>query len=305
MRQLFTFQNGMLFFYNASRNTLEAATAWGALEIESDHQVFPPSYCWALRRGQVYWMDGSAPGLFCQHLLHQDIDQSVCVPLMAQGEILGVLHLRRRMNEPAPSSDADLDPAQIISLAKTVGEQIALAIANLKLREDLRNQSIRDPLTGLFNRRYLEETLGREIHRAIREQCPLSIIFMDIDRFKLFNDTFGHEMGDTVLRELGAFLNEQVRYEDIACRYGGEEFVVVLPDAPLEIAKHRAEEIRLGVKTLKVKSGGEMLHSITLSLGISAIPEFEANSGTLLRAADAALYQAKAEGRDRVVAAKP
>ncbi len=303
--RLLPFQHGVLFLNDESRDSLEAVSAWGGIEMEQNHPRCSPAHCWALRREQIQWMDESSTGLRCHHLDHATVSQYMCIPLIAQREVLGILHQQSWPDEsssPVPGGEAQ---TRVLSLAKTIGEHITLAVANLKLRETLRNQSIRDELTGLFNRRYLEETLEREIHRAVREQAPLSIIFLDIDHFKSFNDEYGHEAGDAVLRQLGAFLTGQVRYEDIACRYGGEEFVIVLPDAALDIAAQRAEGIRAGVKNMNVQVGGKTLQGISLSLGVSAIPEFDAVGEILLRAADAALYQAKAEGRDRVVVAKP
>jgi diguanylate cyclase (GGDEF)-like protein len=303
-QQLFPTLSGAFLLYNASRDRLATAATWGEPYMESDHQVFSPVQCWALRRGQVHFAGNPPSGLRCYHLKDSPATSYVCTPMMAQGEIIGVLHLQGRMSEPASSTTADEDMAQIASLAKTAGEHIALAIANINLRETLRNQSIRDPLTDLFNRRYLEETLGREVHRAMRSQCPLGLIFMDIDNFKLFNDTLGHDVGDAILRELGAFLKVNIRYSDIACRYGGDEFVIVLPDTPLEVTIQRAEGIRTGVKSMKVDYKRQDLKNITLSLGVVAIPEIEAAAEILLQTADAALRQAKTEGRDRVVVTK-
>jgi diguanylate cyclase (GGDEF)-like protein len=302
--RLLPFPHGVLYLNDESRNTLEPVSAWGWAEVEKNFPRCAPAHCWALRREQVLWMDQASTGMRCHHLEQSEVSQYMCVPLFAQREVLGILHLQSWTGEsPAPIPGGEAQ-TRVLSLAKTVGEHITLAVANLRLRESLRNQSIRDGLTGLFNRRYLEETLEREIHRAVREQAPLAIIFLDIDHFKSFNDEYGHEAGDAVLRQLGAFLTAQVRYEDIACRYGGEEFVVVLPDAAIGIAAQRAEGIRAGVKGMSVQVGGKTLQGITLSLGVSALPEFEASGEILLRAADAALYQAKAEGRDKVVVAK-
>ncbi|MBN1439781.1 MAG: diguanylate cyclase [Anaerolineales bacterium] len=303
--RLLPFNHGVLFLMNDSRTALEPAAAWGGIELGRNVPACAAAQCWALRREQVLWMDEFSTGMRCHHVDSAAVSQYMCIPLFAQREVLGLLHLQSRKGEAEDSVPGGEGQTRVLALAKTVGEHIALAVANLKLRETLRNQSIRDGLTGLFNRRYLEETLEREIHRAVREQAPLSLIFLDIDHFKSFNDQYGHEAGDAVLRRLGAFLAAQVRYEDIACRYGGEEFVIVLPDAALGIALLRAEGIRTGIKTMAVQIGGKTLSGITLSLGVSAIPECEPSGEILLRAADAALYQAKAEGRDKVVAANP
>lgn len=185
-------------------------------------------------------------------------------------------------------------------LAVTVAEHIALSLANLKLRETLQNQSIRDPLTGLFNRRYLEESLEREVNRAQRKQQTLGIIMLDVDHFKRFNDTFGHEAGDAVLRKLGQFLHTHIRVSDIACRYGGEELTLILPEASLDVTHQRAEQIREGVKHLQVQHRHQPLDAITLSLGVACFPQHGLTGEAVMQAADAALYRAKKEGRDAV-----
>ena len=189
-------------------------------------------------------------------------------------------------------------------LAVTVSEHIALALSNLKLRETLHNLSIRDPLTGLFNRRYLEETLEREIRRAVRKNHPLGLIMLDIDHFKPYNDAFGHQAGDVVLREVGKFLRNSTRSEDIACRFGGEEFLLVLPEASLETTLQRAEEIRGGIKHLDVEFAGKVLGEITISVGVSSYPQHGSTAEKLLACVDKALYQAKSLGRDNVFTSK-
>jgi diguanylate cyclase (GGDEF)-like protein len=185
-----------------------------------------------------------------------------------------------------------------------VAEHIALALANLKLREKLQNQSIRDSLTGLFNRRYMEESLEREMRRCDRKRQPLSIIMIDVDHFKRFNDTFGHNAGDAVLRELGHFLQRYVRGSDIACRYGGEEFILILPEASLSVTQQRAEQIKEGARQLNVECSGQQLGKITLSLGVACFPTHGLDGEAVIKAADTALYRAKQEGRDRVVLAE-
>jgi diguanylate cyclase (GGDEF)-like protein len=202
---------------------------------------------------------------------------------------------------------ADKVDASVIDRVKhvavSIGDNISLALANIKLRETLRHQVIHDPLTGLFNRRYMGETFKREIARLRRKKAPLGVIMMDLDHFKRFNDTYGHEAGDSLLESLGKFLERQVRQEDIPCRYGGEEFVLILPEASLDVTQKRAEEIRQGVSQLQVSHRGKVLEMITLSLGVAIFPEHGANEDDLLRAADNAMYQAKAAGRNRVMVA--
>ena len=169
----------------------------------------------------------------------------------------------------------------------------------------MREQSVRDHVTGLFNRRYLEETLQRELHRAEREESPVAVLMLDIDHFKRFNDLYGHSAGDTVLQAIGGFLRAHVREADIACRYGGEEFTLILPGAPRDVALVRAELLRTAVRQLRPEVAGRPLRSITLSLGVSFFPEHGMTAGQLLAASDAAMYRAKAQGRDRVIVAGP
>ncbi len=298
--ELFPDDSGALFLLCAPLNLVEAITVWG--KFPPSELVFAPDECWAFRRGRLHRVDGLPVGQVCQHLGSVPAGPYVCVPLQAQGETLGVLHVQHS----AVSADNLGDSGQSLTEAKqqlaiTVAEHIALALANLRLRETLRHLSMRDPLTGLFNRRYMEESLARELHRAIRKQRPLGVILADVDSFKECNDTYGHEAGDALLRELGRFLQEHTRQEDIPCRYGGEEFVLILPEAALEVTRHRAEELRGKVKHLQVHYRGHAFGTITLSLGVAAYPEHGSTANALLRAADVVLYHAKAGGRDRVV----
>jgi diguanylate cyclase (GGDEF)-like protein len=213
--------------------------------------------------------------------------------MLAQGELLGLLHMT--ISEQGRSLEARQ------RFVMTVAEHIALAIANLKLRETLRNQSIRDALTGLFNRRYMEESLEREMRRAARGRHPVGIIMLDLDHFKRFNDTYGHEAGDDLLRRVGATLQRSIRAEDIACRYGGEEFTLIMPEASLLDAAHRAESIRESIKALHTDPRRQPFGSVTISGGVATFPDHGPTGDAVLRAADAALYQAKARGRDRIV----
>ena len=167
----------------------------------------------------------------------------------------------------------------------------------------LRELSIRDPLTGLFNRRYLEESLALEMIRADRKQYPIGIIMVDIDHFKQINDTYGHAAGDAVLVEIALLLRTYVRSSDITCRYGGEEFILILPTASQKITQMRAEQMREGARHLIVQYGDKTLEAVTLSLGVAGFPDHGSTNDAIFRAADTALYCAKSEGRDRVVVA--
>jgi len=308
-RHLFPAESGALFLIGDSQRMLEAVAVWG--DKLNGQQLFQPADCWALRRGQTYQAGDEPSEVRCSHVDDRLWGPYVCIPIMGQGETLGLMHLQSG-SLFGGSQGKTTDPHSLpenswksrYRLAVTMAKHVGLAIANLKLRETLRNQAIRDPLTGLFNRRHMEETLEREILRAARRKTPVGLIMIDIDHFKDFNDSFGHAAGDAVLREVASLLQEQTRGEDLACRYGGEEVTLVLSEASLEDALQRAEQLRQEAKHLNVYHGQQALGAITLSLGVAVFPQHGATVEALLRAADGALYRAKAQGRDRVVAAK-
>jgi diguanylate cyclase (GGDEF)-like protein len=286
---LFPEISGALFILDEEEKFVEPVASWG--EPDCDLKLFVLSDCWALRRSQAHWVTQDHPSVICKHIHSQPVEYC-CIPIMAQGQALGLLYLSA--SEPGKlTSDKRL-------LVGYLSEHISLALANLKLRESLHRQSIRDPLTGLFNRRYMEEFLAQEIHRARRRKIPLGIMMLDVDHFKHFNDTFGHDAGDTVLRELGKFLQHCIRESDIACRYGGEELLLILPEAGLEAITARAMQINQEIKQLKLLHNGEILDRITASIGVACFPEHGDTVEAVIRSADTALYRAKNNGRDRV-----
>jgi diguanylate cyclase (GGDEF)-like protein/PAS domain S-box-containing protein len=286
---------GAMYITSPSRDLVEMVTSWGK-DLGSE-AAFRPDECWALRRGKAHRLDNPDSPLRCAHISKASSHGSVCVQLTAQGETLGMLYIAM-ISEAAPGQLAVLE-----GQAMAVGERVSLALANLRLREVLRGQSIRDPLTGLFNRRFMEESLERELRRAVRGKLPVALLMLDIDHFKHFNDTFGHQAGDALLRALGNTLKETTRGQDVACRYGGEEFAFVLAGASLDAAQKRAELLREEVKQLNVRYGGQLLGTVTISIGVAVYPESGDNIEQLLKAADDALYRAKADGRDRVACA--
>lgn len=291
--ELFNGQTGCLTVLHSSGQYLEMVARWGDGPL--GEPIFSMEDCWALRRGQVHEVADPQTGLLCRHFVEQPATAYLCVPLTVQGETLGVFCL---VGAPAKRSRHQVSQLQ---LAVTVSEAIKLSLSNLKLREKLRAEAIHDPLTGLFNRRYLEETLPRELHRAQRAHSSLCVAMLDLDDFKRFNDTYGHDAGDLLLRELGRLLRGNVRKSDISCRYGGEEFVLVLPDSSLADAEQRLKQIRTLVKELQITHGEQTLGTMTVSAGVAQADERCANPSDLLRAADEALYIAKNAGRDRVV----
>ena len=300
MLQVFPAQSGALCVINSSRILVEAVAVWGS--NLSTERAFTPDDCWALRRGRVHTMGDGSTAPRCAHMQSPVTSYTVCIPMVAQGETVGVLHLQEATVLPGEAAEPS-GPllSDRVRLATTIAEQVSLSLANLRLREALRNQSIRDPLTGLFNRRYLDDSLQREVRRATRKSRPLAIMMLDLDHFKRFNDTFGHDAGDTLLRHLGSFLQSYIRADDLAFRYGGEEFVIILPEATLDAARQRAEKLVKDFKRLDVQYHGQTLGPLTVSVGLAAFPEHGATAEAVLRAADQALYRAKAEGRDRVV----
>jgi diguanylate cyclase (GGDEF)-like protein/PAS domain S-box-containing protein len=294
MSELFGGQTGFLAIFHASDQNLQRVAHWG------DEALTEPTFsmedCWALRRGQPHTVIDPQTGLLCRHFVHPPGIGYLCVPLTVQGETLGLLCL---MGVAVKKGEHQVREQQ---LALMVGEAIKLSLSNLKLREKLREQATRDPLTGLFNRRHLEDSLSRELHRARRRESPLCIAMLDLDHFKNFNDNFGHQAGDLLLRELGQVLREKLRKSDIACRYGGEEFVIVMPDSSLVDTCQRVEEIRVLVKKLEIRYGEQLLGTITISAGIAGTREYGGITiREFLHAADTALYAAKQAGRDRVV----
>jgi len=285
---LFPGCSGAICLISASRNIVEVSAQWGAQY--NGEAVFAPDTCWALRRGKLHATADPQAVDRCGHTLGSSAPNHLCVPMIAQGDAMGVFHL-------SSENVAFSEPRRRLAVAAS--EQVTLALANLRLQETLRQQSIRDPLTGLFNRRYLEESFERELRRTHRRQTPLSVAMMDIDHFKRFNDAFGHEAGDAMLREIGQVLLASVRSEDIVCRYGGEELAVIMPNAAIEDACGRVESIRDLVKRVNVSLQGQSVGGVTISAGVAAYPEHGADWKALLHAADLALYAAKKNGRDR------
>lgn len=299
IQKLFPFDHGALCLTSSSRDMVEAVEMWG--DPAPTERVFTPSDCWALRRGRPHLVNDPQPGLMCAHVLRPQSANYLCVPMMARSEALGILHLRHAGETGQQGALWQPSNEHKQQLAVAVADQIGMALANLRLRETLRNMAIRDPLTGLFNRRYMEESLERELRRADRRKTTVGVIMFDIDHFKDFNDIYGHDGGDALLRELGSFVKTRTRGEDIACRYGGEEFVYVLPESSLVDTQNRAEQLRQEMKQIKVYHLGKALNNISISLGVCAFPEHGLTAETILKTADTALYRAKNEGRDRVV----
>ena len=300
MERLFRGYSGYIALLNESRTRVETVAAWGP--NPPSQQAFVPEECWALRRGSPHVSTPGSSALSCAHF--PGGGTTICIPLIANGHALGTFALQDGPGASAADSLAQASAWQR-QVMSSLAEDIALAIANLGLREELRRQAIRDPLTGLYNRRYMQEFLDRELSRAARRSRSVAVLMVDLDHFKLYNDTYGHGAGDQALAGVGEVLLRSVRAEDLACRYGGEEFCVILTECPLEQAVKRATEIRQRIRQCRLQRDDRARDPLTTSIGVAAFAETTDRGDLLLKFADEALYQAKRNGRDCVVAAKP
>lgn len=295
--RLFADADGCIYIYPPSRDELAVVTRWGT--SPPGDAPLDAADCWGLRRGRLHHTVAEGGRVRCRHVT--DALETYCMPLTARGDILGLLHLRG-------SSTGEVETAATTrraELVEAVAEQISLAIANLELRAALEVQSIRDPLTGLFNRRYFEESLTRELNRAKRSGTQVTVMIADVDRFKHFNDRFGHVAGDLALREIAARLQGAVRVEDVVSRYGGEEIAITMADTRLDAGIALARDLVDAVRGLRVEWRGQLLPRLTISVGVAAYPDHGDTVYALVDAADAALYRAKDHGRDRAVFSSP
>jgi diguanylate cyclase (GGDEF)-like protein len=259
--------------------------------------TFRPEDCWGLRRGRPYVVLDSNASLICKHVgILPDLTDYCCIPVISQGKDIGVLHLRTR-----PGIQTLTNAHQ--QLAQAVTEQVGLALANMQLRENMREQALVDPLSGLYNRYFMEASLESELSRARRDSHPVSLIMIDVDHFREMNANFGHPRVDEMLSELGRFLKNSIRAGDIACRYGGDEFLLILPNTQLDVARQRAEQLRSQIKTISVQNQAGKYLNISASFGIANWPDHGDSATDLLMVADAAMYRAKDGGRDRIVLA--
>jgi diguanylate cyclase (GGDEF)-like protein len=283
--------SGALYVFNNSRDRLVLSTSWGRPEEAPPRETIQPDSCWALKRGKPHLnrVDGSK--LCCEH--HSGGDTVLEIPMIARGEIMGLFQLF------ASGDNAEARLESITGLGSALADGMSLALANMGLREKLRNQALRDPLTGLYNRRYMEDCLQRFVRLADRENREVSVVMVDLDRFKNLNDAHGHAFGDSVLRDAAMTIVGALRETDIVCRYGGEEMVVILPDCNLDRAADKAELLRKRIEGLSQSHGAE----ISASFGVASVPYTSSNVSDLLAAADAALYRAKQSGRNQVATA--
>lgn len=285
--------SGALYIYSNSRDVLDLAIAWG--------DAPPPSYiepddCWSLRRGRAYHYGTEDIEFPCGHY-HEDVSSSFCLPLLAHGETIGMLWCHSDETE----AHEDLNHARYWDVALMLAEQVSLTIANVRLRQELQDRSIKDPLTGLWNRRYFLDCLRREKGRADSNALGFALISIDIDHFKKFNDHHGHDAGDLVLRRVTAEMVSEAGAAGMVCRVGGEELAVICPDMDEDAAMVMASKLQNAVKRIEIVYQGEILPSVTFSAGVSTYPSDHSSIDDLMRNADNALYRAKRAGRDRVM----
>lgn len=290
---------GAIYVYSNSRDVLDGAATWNGASV---HDHIHPQDCWSLRRGRTYFYDGGKLAIECTHATQNGSRAYLCFPILAHGETVGLIHLRSTIDGEAGRDSLK----QTREFAQMCAEHISLAISNVQMRDTLQEKANRDPLTGLFNRRHLGEHLRSSLRTADRNGTSLSVIAFDIDHFKRFNDTYGHDAGDLVLTEVARFLREAaVDESEAAARLGGEEFALVLPAIEREDAIKRAETLRVKISEISLSYGGSVLPSVTISSGIACYPQDATTAHDLLLLSDAALYQAKSDGRNRVVGRPP
>ncbi len=300
LHKFFPADSGAIFLFNNNLPHKKPIVSWGAHDAKE--VMFSQSDCWALRHGKPYFVEDTTEKVVCSHVTLQHDTGHLCIPMIVQGEILGLFYLAFLKTVEGNMQDkAKLDRKR--NLAITISEQLTLAIANLKLRESLRLQSVQDPLTGLYNRRHMEIYIERESHRARRQKTVMGIIMLDVDHFKKVNDSYGHEAGDKVLKQIGDYLQKSVRIEDMACRYGGEEFTVIIVDTSLDDIEKKMNTICRGIREQVAVTFNDEILKVTVSAGAAAFPTHGNTVLGVLNIADSALYEAKNKGRDKAFVA--
>ena len=283
---------GALYIFNNSRDRLDLAMAWPSGEQGfTPPATLMPSNCWALKRGKAHVNDPAAGSLCCMH--HAAASTTLELPMMARGAVYGLLMLA------TDEQDGWARLKEVSRVARALSDSMSLALSNIALREKLRTQSLRDPLTGLYNRRYMEDALERYLSMAERTGRPTAAVMIDLDHFKQLNDQHGHAKGDAVLRDVAGQLVGALRPSDVVSRYGGEELLVILPECGLDDAVVKAEGLRARIESLSDVHGA----AISASFGVAAVPETSGGLADLVPMADAALYAAKLAGRNCVKAA--
>ncbi|MEH2043871.1 diguanylate cyclase domain-containing protein [Nostoc sp.] len=285
--QLFPNMSGYIYIIANSKNYVQMNSFWGG--ERSSKEIFSLSDCWALRRGKLNLLSPRNSGLMCSHLIQPVSGTHLCVPFFAQGEVIGILHINA-LEEISPEAK---------QITEIIARTLGFALNNLSIKQRLIHDNLRDGMTQLFNQNYMQSITEQRLAEAERSGQPLSIIFLDIDNFKSYNSRYGHLTANIVLQGLAKLLLKSIRSFDIACRWGGEEFVIVMPNITLETLKKRVEQLRLNIEQMQLKDGDQILETITASFGI-AVSEPGITVKDLLNRANQAMLEAKRTGKNRV-----
>lgn len=283
---------GALYVFNNSRDRLDRIVCWNMAPGFDPPETLLPSNCWALKRGKPHINDCAERTLPCSH--HLPDDASIELPMVGRGSLHGLLMLS------CEGPDAHARLVNVSRVGRALADSMSLALSNIALNDTLKTQSLRDPLTGLYNRRYMEDALERTLRSAERDGLHTSVVMIDLDNFKQLNDEHGHAKGDAVLRDVAAHLVAGLRPSDVVSRYGGEELLLILPATQIEDAWTKSELLREGIERL---SNAHEIR-ISASFGVASLPGSVEDGRNLVAAADTALYEAKAAGRNCVRLAK-
>ena len=303
LKILLPFCDGAIYLLKSSGNYLESVVEWGKITVHN--KVISPNQCWALRQGRIQEFYNDSTSIACEHCQNSStVVPYLCVPLLAQNEIIGILYLELVVTaDENPAELKDLVKSNLLLIQNLAG-QIALSISNIKMHEVLKTRSTRDPLTNLYNRSYLTDSLERDIQRAKSKHVSLAIVMVDLDYFKQANDKYGHDAGDTILKQISMLLVEATKQSDIVCRYGGEEFLMAYYDSTLEDTLARVEKLRKGISELEFIFRGAK-YSVTASFGVAMYTGLNNETAeNLIKAADEALYESKHAGRDKITVYK-
>ncbi|MBE9000166.1 diguanylate cyclase [Nostoc sp. LEGE 12447] len=288
--KLFPDMSGCICIISNSKNYVQMTSIWGDERIRTSKEIFSQSDCWALRRGKVNLLSSGKSGLVCNHLIQPVSGTHLCVPLFGQGEVVGILHIYA-LEEISPEEQ---------QISEIIARTLGFALNNLSIKQRLTHDNLRDGMTQLFNQSYMETILEQRLAEAERSGQPLSVIFLDIDNFKSYNSRYGHVTANIVIQELAKLLLKSIRSFDIPCRWGGEEFVIVMPNMTLENLRKRVEQLRLDVEQMQLKDGDQILQGITASFGI-AVSEAGITVKDFLNRANQAMLEAKRTGKNRVM----
>ena len=294
--QLFPNTSGALYTLDEKQQDFVPRTNWGQPPPRVSSLTHED--CWALRRNRPYLAVDTSNGMLCRHISAPLPGSYICVPILSEGQEIGLLYLQMEPGQPPLTTEHQ-------QVAAAVAEQAGLALSNLQLREYLRTQAISDPLTGLFNRYYLQEYLDMKIHLARQDGKPVNVILIDLDDFKVMNEKFGYSTGDELLRKFGRLVKETAEKTGIACRYVGDALTMIMPEITLEESTHKSEHLRREIKKLMVQYEDHYLQNLTVSIGIACFPEHGHSVAELLKAAYTAALHAKEMGGDQVFIAAP